>query len=398
MHILYGSGNILVTAQMGGGASSQIIGFVEALQKAGHIVDMDVSGTRKLYPQIRTRGWLAWVRNKIPLSWLVYETLQSLNNRKIHNRLTLEKLSSYNLLWQRYELHTTAYAIAAHSANLAHVFFIDAPLIIERQAYAKLWLKSHAIKTFRQNLHMADLVVVVSRVTENYVREYIQDSQKIQVMPNGFSEHILETTPESIQTIRKNIFGDFIGKIIGFIGSPMLWHRLDYLVLAAYRLSQHRQDFRVLIVGEGPDSPKQRSLVKELMLQSIVKFTGSIPFSAIAPYLGALDIGVMPSSNLYGSPMKIVEYMACGAVVVAPDLEPISDLCTNETDGLLFPKDDVDALCSRLDQLLDSDTLYSRLRINARKRALANYSWEARINKLDPFLRIAIRKHTKKPL
>lgn len=395
MRILYGSGNILVTPYMGGGASSQIIGFVEALQKAGHAVDMDISGAQKLYPQIRSRGWLAWVRKKIPLSWLAYEMFQIRNNRKIRKRLTHKKLSSYDLLWQRYELHTTAYASAAHAANLTNVFFIDAPLILERQEYAYLWLKTLAINAFKKNLSLADLIVVVSGVTADYVRQYVQEADKIHVMSNGFARHLLETTPEAIHAIRHTYFEDFSGKIIGFVGSPMLWHRLDYLVLAAQHLSQHRQDFRVLIVGEGPDSPKQRALVEELGIQSIVKFTGNIPFNAIAPYLHVLDIGVMPSSNLYGSPMKIVEYMACGAVVVAPNLAPIADLCIDETEGLLFPKDDLQALCSQLNRLLDSDPLLTRLRENARMKALSNYSWEARINTLEPLLENAVKKHTR---
>jgi glycosyltransferase involved in cell wall biosynthesis len=301
----------------------------------------------------------------------------------------------YDLLWQRYELLTTAYAEMANAVNIANVFFIDAPLILERQEYARLWLKKWAFKAFKKNLDLADLIVVVSGVTADYIRQYIQQADKVYVMSNGYTENLLEATPEAIQTVRHEYFGEFSGKIIGFVGSPMLWHRLDYLVLAAQHLSQHRQDFRVLIVGEGPDSPKQRALVEELGLQSIIKFTGNIPFSGIAPYLHALDIGVMPSSNSYGSPMKIIEYMVSGAVVVAPNLAPITELCAHDIDGLLFPKDEVDALCTHLETLLDNESLLSRLRENARVKALLNYSWEERIRKLEPFLEKAIRKHTK---
>jgi glycosyltransferase involved in cell wall biosynthesis len=94
----------------------------------------------------------------------------------------------------------------------------------------------------------------------------------------------------------------------------------------------------------------------ELGIGNLVKFTRQVNFEDIAPYLHVLDIGVMPDSNLYGSPMKITEYMACGAVVVAPDLPPIAELCTNEVDCLLFPKDDVEALYACLCRLINSES------------------------------------------
>jgi glycosyltransferase involved in cell wall biosynthesis len=388
MKILYCSGNILVTTQMGGGASSQILGFVSALRKAGHQVDIELSGDAKIYPHIRTTKWLNWVRYKMPLSWLAYEALQILNNRKIRKRLKKINLADYDLLWQRYELFTTAYAEAAHAAGIPNVFFIDAPLIMEREMYARLWLKKAALQALKRNACLADRVIAISDATAEYVVEKVGNpSLQVHILPNGFSNHIIDANPETVQQVKQLYFGDFVGKVIGFIGSPMVWHHLDYLIKAAHRLNQVRHDFRVLIIGEGPDSANQKKLVADLGLPEIVKFSGTVPFAEIAAHLHALDIGVIPDSNSYFSPMKITEYMACGLAVVAPDLPSITRFCTNEEDALLFPKGDTELFYQCLLRLLDSPALVDSLGEKARTRALSSYSWSVRIQQLEAILK-----------
>ncbi len=394
MKILYGSGNILVSNISGGGASTQIIGFVQAMERAGHQIETDISGEQNLYPHIRSKKWLEWIRKRVPFSWLAYETLQVLNNRRIRERLEQLDLSTFDLLWQRYELFTTAYTETARTVGLPCVFFVDAPLILERETYSHLWLKNLARQCLKKNVERSDLVIAVTESIADHIRQQInQPELEIHVIPNGFSTHILKVDPEAVNSIRKQYFGSFNGKIIGFVGSPTIWHRLDYLVQAVYSLSQQRDDFRVLIVGDGPDLPAEIKLVEERGLGDRVKFTHQINFDDIAPYLHVLDIGVMPDSNLYGSPMKITEYMACGAVVVAPNLPPIAELCTDRINSLLFPKDDVAALYVCLYRLLDSESLLELLRQRAKTKALESYSWDARVKQIERIIQPETQKY-----
>jgi glycosyltransferase involved in cell wall biosynthesis len=90
--------------------------------------------------------------------------------------------------------------------------------------------------------------------------------------------------------------------------------------------------------------------------------------------------------------MKITEYMACGATVVAPDLAPIAALCTTGVDCLLFPKDDFEAFCSCLCQLLDSEALLELFKQRAKTRALENYSWDAKVKIIECIIQPKISK------
>ena len=387
MKLLYGSGNLLVSTTLGGGAATQIVGFINNLEKAGHQVDLDVSGINSAYSHVRSSGWLNWIRSNVPLSWLGYEAAQIINNKRIEKRLNTTNLRKYDFLWQRYELFTTAYAEAAWRSNLRHVFFVDAPMIIERQIYSHLWLQGLAIKALRRNLELSSLILAVSDEIRDYIHNYVKDPElEVKVVPNGFSEHLLNSTDAEAILIRQQYFPNFNGVIIGFVGSPKIWHRVDYLLQAVKRLAEERDDFRVLIVGNGPDVPNLKTIVKNEGLEHLVRFTGQIPFQDIAPYLHAIDIGVMPDSNLYGSPMKIAEYMACEAAVIAPDLPPIADFCTHEREGLLFSKDDVQGLYNSILRLINSPELRAELQQNGRDRAINNYSWTARISIIEELL------------
>lgn len=384
MKILYGSGNVLVSKYLTQGSSTQITGFVSALEQAGHSILVDLSGNENVYPKIKTKKWLKWIKAHISLSWLVYEVLQILNNRNIKNRLNEIKLEEIDLLWQRYELFTTAYSDFANTSNIPNVLFFDAPLIIERQQFGHLWLKRLAIKVLRYNVKKADLIVAISQPVAEYIREYVGiQNLPIHIMPNGFPAHILNVDSDEVDKIKKRYFGDFNGVVIGFVGSIKPWHKVEYLIQVAFQLSQERDDFRVLIVGDGAELFKQKNLVHQLELDKYVKFTGSIPFEKIGNYLHVLDIGVMPDSNLYGSPMKIPEYMACKVAVVAPNLPPIVELCQHEETALLFSKDDIDEFYNAVRKLLDDTDLRCRLRNNAYELAMIEYSWESRIKQLN---------------
>jgi glycosyltransferase involved in cell wall biosynthesis len=369
------------------GSSTQILGFTQALERHGHSVTIDLSGDQIFYPKVKTAVWMKWIKTRLPVSWLLYELVQILNNQKISYRLNDKNFHNYDLLWQRYELFTTAYSVIAQQAKIPQVLFFDAPLISERESFGHLWLKRRAIKVLKRNVTLADLVVAISDPVANYVRKYIKDEDLfVHIMPNGFSSHILKTNQIKIDTLRYKYFGDFSGPIVGFVGSIKPWHRVDYLLRVTSCLIQARTDFRVLIVGDGPDLTRQQQIVKELGISSYVKFVGRIAFSEIADYLKLMDMGVMPDSNTYGSPMKITEYMASGAAVIAPRLKPIEALCTDGQEGLLFTKDDLSSLHDAINLLLDNKEFLYSLGRNAKRRALEEHSWGARIRQIEPLL------------
>jgi glycosyltransferase involved in cell wall biosynthesis len=65
--------------------------------------------------------------------------------------------------------------------------------------------------------------------------------------------------------------------------------------------------------------------------------------------------------------MVVMESLALGIPVVAPNFGPFPFLVEHQKNGLLFEPDSVEDLAAKLDELLDDEALYADLRAGAKK-------------------------------
>src|SRR5262249_9581762 len=108
------------------------------------------------------------------------------------------------------------------------------------------------------------------------------------------------------------------GPVVGFVGTFAPWHGLDLLVQAFARVAD-RFDAKLVLVGDGPERARIEQLCRSSGLAQRVAFAGTVSYADLPRYVAAFNIGVMPDSNDYGSPVKVFEYMASGKPVVVPD-------------------------------------------------------------------------------
>ena len=88
-----------------------------------------------------------------------------------------------------------------------------------------------------------------------------------------------------------------------------------------------------------------------------------------------MDIAVSPRTTFYASPMKILEYMAMGKDIIAPDTENIRDLLSHQQNAILFRREDSSALARSLQQLIGDPVLRSRIGKKARRKVEAERTW-----------------------
>lgn len=161
---------------------------------------------------------------------------------------------------------------------------------------------------------------------------------------------------------------------LGFAGSFQPWHRVDLLLDAMARLPIVPQ---LLLIGDGPGLQPALAHARRRRVAEHVIPVGSRPPGQIPITLAACDIGVLPGTNDYGQPMKLLDYAAAGLATVAPDLLPVRALIDDGRTGLLFQPGDVDMLTRVLQRLLDDEVLRNRLASAARRR-VASAGWTHR--------------------
>jgi len=124
-------------------------------------------------------------------------------------------------------------------------------------------------------------------------------------------------------------------------------HRLLVAALARLRTLHPAlaPQVKLAIVGDGPLLPAVRRQVQELGLQDAVWLPGAR--ADIKDLLHGFSVFALPSLA-EGTPVSMLEAMACGLPVVASRIGGIPEVVDDGVQGLLVPVGDVDALAAAL--------------------------------------------------
>jgi len=167
--------------------------------------------------------------------------------------------------------------------------------------------------------------------------------------------------------------------VIGFIGSFYAYEGLDLLIEALPRVLAELEDARLLLVGGGPQEPELRSAVARLGLEDKVVFTGRVPHGDVHRYYSIVDICAYPRHSMrlteLVTPLKPLEAMAQGRVLVASDVGGHRELIRDGDTGVLFRAGDVGSLADALLRLMRQRERWPRLRANARHFVETERTW-----------------------
>ncbi len=145
-------------------------------------------------------------------------------------------------------------------------------------------------------------------------------------------------------------------EVLGFLGSFYAYEGLDLAVRALAQVHQQAPQLRLLLVGGGPQEQQLKQLVQQLGLKDKVIFTGRVPHADVDRYYSLVDLLLYPRKSMrltdLVTPLKPLEAMAQGKLVLASDVGGHKELIRDGDNGYLFPADDVDALAAKMLQLL----------------------------------------------
>ncbi|MDM4718574.1 glycosyltransferase [Micromonospora sp. WMMA1363] len=170
------------------------------------------------------------------------------------------------------------------------------------------------------------------------------------------------------------------GKRIVYVGVINEQDHVDRAVLAAERLAalRGRDDWEMVIAGDGERLPGLRSMVDERGLADVVRFTGWLQAPEVDALLRGATLGIQPDihsdmTNL-STMAKTVEYLARGLPVVAVDL--LETRRTADAAGRYVSTGDADEFAKAMDELLDDERGLAQMRAIARERFTSVLAWE----------------------
>ncbi len=214
-------------------------------------------------------------------------------------------------------------------------------------------------------LRGADVLVCNSLAGAGMLRENFGRLPQVEVIYNGVHCHseaeIVAMKADGLRRLQTS--GEQV--VVGFVGRLDENKNLSLLLRALARLHPRFPDFRLIVVGDGPQRDQLVEEADNLGLRSSVRFLGSQ--SDVEPLIAAFDVLCLPSRS-EGMPNVLMEAGALGTPVVATNVGGVPEIVSDEETGLLIPPDDEAGLAGQLDRCLASPELRSRLGQAGRQR------------------------------
>ena len=207
-------------------------------------------------------------------------------------------------------------------------------------------------------------------------------AQKVEVIPNA-----VDIGDFSTDGVRDEALAAQLGlegrTVLGFIGSFYAYEGLDILLNALPAMLAKRPELRVLLVGGGPQDENLRQQAKDLGVADSVIFTGRVPHSEVQRYYNLVDVLCYPRHKMrltdLVTPLKPLEAMAQGRLMVASDVGGHKELIEDGRTGVLFKAGDAQALAAKVLALLDTPQQWPEFRQRGRHFVEAERNWAASV-------------------
>ena len=282
-----------------------------------------------------------------------------------------------DVVYERHALLHRAGIRIATQLGVPRLIEVNAPLVEEQRRFRGLRLEAEARMAEEESYRKADAIVAVSTAVAQHVGRILGSTETVHVLPNGVD--LARFGAHSGGSALRARLGIGTAPVLGFIGSFKPWHGVMFLLDVFGDLVEIRPEVQLIAVGDGPELEAVRARVTELDMNRHVTLPGRVPHAEIPAWLDAMDVTIapyLPHPDFYFSPLKILESMAAGCPVVAPQIGQIAELIKDQQAGRLYPPGDrVACGLALLDLIDDPDQrriMGRTARLDATKRSWAN--------------------------
>lgn len=346
----------------------------KALVAIGHQVCLSVIDLRSLrrwrtwgYEQKYIDGVVIHALNipcgRIPLKWLY--RIGGAGIKRLYKRVVK--------LWGVPEVihsHFTDISIMTSQAFIG----IDIPMIMTEHSSAiieKAMKRFEKEKTKTMYQSMARVIAV-----SNSLAKIIHDEYKIVpiVIPNILDIEAIEPN-DGPDKKNEQIFR-FIS-----VGNLVKVKNMDVLIRGFSQCFCGKKDVQLIIVGEGPERPLLENMIRDFKMEDQIQLLGLKTRYEIGGYLKAANCFVLVSqAETFG--VAFIEALALGIPVIATTCGGPEDF-VNESNGILIPKKDINALEKALYDIYIGKIKYENNRIaKETKERFSSYNVGKQIEKI----------------
>lgn len=227
-------------------------------------------------------------------------------------------------------------------------------------------------------LKRVDAITTICDGLRDDIRSRGVAAERITVVGNGVdvAAFNVDRAPDPALRHRLGLDG---AVVVGFAGSFYGYEGLDLLIDAAVLLARQLPNLRLLLVGGGPQEHALRNQAARVGLADRIVFAGRVPHGEVRDYYELIDVLAYPRRSMrlteLVTPLKPLEAMAQGRMLVASDVGGHRELVRDGDTGTLFAAGDPQALAAALARVLANRSQWAAMRDRARRFVESERSW-----------------------
>jgi glycosyltransferase involved in cell wall biosynthesis len=258
---------------------------------------------------------------------------------------------------------------------LVHVNGIGGLPIVLKARYANIPVVFHAHNSSMDHLvaslEFADMIISVSNALERAIRRWEIPAENIKVIHNGIDLRAFSPGSYSRSKIRSEMGLDPDTRIILMVSRIEQSKRIDLMISALPTILQEHPNTQLFIAGEVYQTcfgyfERVRNLVTQLGLERQVHFLNFVEDLRELYAIAAVLVLCRDDEPLATC---IIEALAMGVPVVAPNSWGCPELVTDGKEGFLFEPGDRAGLEKGILRLCDDPALHSEMSKFAKERA-----------------------------
>ncbi len=254
-----------------------------------------------------------------------------------------------------------------------HIPVVHRTLDILHELVREKFLRKRVLKIEETIYPQFDKVLCQTPFMKKWVDE--MGAVNSATVPQGVDASIMKPLPPDTELqnklgIRKE------DKVVMYLGTTYSFSGLDEIISKISSISKEIPEFKLLVVGGGPDLPTFKQQAKEHGVEDRIIFTGIVPYLEVSKYCSLAKLFINPfrineiTDRL--SPVKIFDLLACGKPVIATPLQGL--LHDFPTDSVVITYSQVEEFDKNIISLLKKKSLGEMGRYG-REYVEKNYTW-----------------------
>ena len=264
------------------------------------------------------------------------------------------------------------------ACNELNIPIIHRTFDVVHEIIVEKYMSNFVRKMEKESYPKLDLVIANTPFMKTWAEE--MGAKNVIVIPQGVDTNIMKNLPKDKELQKKYNINDN-DKVVMYLGSILSHSGLDVIFNDMGKILKEIPEFKLLVVGDGPDLERLKQQSKQLGIYEKIIFTGFVPYKEVPRFCSLADLCINPfrmdgkyAFNDKLTPVKFFDFLSCGKPVLATPLQGTLYDFPKESNTIIY--ESLDLFTGKMIELLKNDSL-DEVGQRGREFVGKNFTWDS---------------------